>query len=860
MAPIPSLEFENDMLQQVNDEDSLCVVSKGIGLERLMIKIFMAYTEPEHIVFVIGSESDFESHVISYMENLETPVNRLPRIVTAAVSIAAREKLYREGGVLFISSTILVMDLLVDRVPVENVVGIVICDAHKILESNQDSFILRLYRMRNKDGFIKAFTQTPSALTRGFGTLDRVMRALFINQLFLWPRHDPRICKSLDTRTKPEVIEMRFTLTPLMESIQFAVMDLINMCLKEMKESNSSYFCDAEELTVENALTPNFSRLLRRQFEPIWNQLNYRTKRLIGDIKLLRQVLFSLTDDDCVTFFCLVESIRQSVKLDSHVADWIFWEPAETLFVASKERLIKGADLTAEDVDLEMNPKWTAFCETIEEIRSTVKESDPLKPLSSSSVLVLVREEGAIKKLSDVLEKGPENTLKELYAKTQFVMSAKKMELIEMDPSSSKGKIKKAKMTNLDKSAMSMSAIMDEFNEFREKEAVDDLEIIYHCPNYGYAKVEEILYSKVPWFVIMYDPDVEFIRRLEMYQATKCAPDSCKIYFFMFDASAEEQRYLTNLRKEKEAFELLAREKATMTQIAERDGKSGNHPDLERAVDLKLVGGRKGGISRRDIINQKIIVDMREFRSELPPLIHKRGIDVVPVTIEIGDYILTPDTCVERKSLSDLIGSLHSGRLYNQCSVMTRHYKRSILLIEFDENQPFNLRGKIGFGFNDKKLKTTSDAYDSLPKLILLTITFPQLSVIWSPSPTFSAEMFEYLKIDREQPDTDQALKMLGEQLPVEQNVDKYDLETKEFLLCLPGVNFHNVYRLMSKCLCILDLVKKSQNELAEILESEMNAKVLHEAVHSNLVTACVNDELKLKKRFDVKSRKMKRK
>ena len=715
--------------------------------------------------------------------------------------------------------------------------------------------------MKNKEGFIKAFTQTPSALTRGFGTLDRVMRALFINQIFLWPRHHPDICKSLDTRAKPDVIEMRFTLTPLMESIQFAVMDLINMCLKEMKESNSSYLCDADELTVENALTPNFSRLLRRQFEPIWNQLNYRTKRIIGDIKLLRQVLFSLTDDDCVTFYCLVESIRQSVKLDSQVSDWIFWEPAETLFAASKERLIKGS-LNASDVDLEMNPKWTAFCETIDEIRSTVRESDPLKPLSETTVLVLVREEGAIKKLNDVLEKGPEFTLNELYTKTKLVMQAKNLDPeFGKDSTIDSFKNKKMKLVNMEKSVMSMSAIMNEFNEFHETESSDDLEIIYHCPSYGYAKTEEILYSKVPWFVIMYDPDVEFIRRLEVYQATKCAPDKCKIYFFMFDASAEEQRYLTNLRKEKDAFESLIREKSTMTQIAERDGKSGIHPDLERSLDLKLTGGRKGGLSRRNIINQRVIVDMREFRSELPPLIHRRGMDIVPVTIEIGDYVLAPDTCVERKSLSDLIGSLHSGRLYNQCSVMTRHYKRSILLIEFDENRPFNLRGKIGFGFIDKRIKSSVEAYDSLPKLILLTITFPQLSLIWSPSPTFSAEMFEYLKIDREQPDVEQVLKVSEEQLPVEQNVDKYDLEAKEFLLCLPGVNFHNVYRLMSKCLCILDLVKKSQEELSEILESEMNSKVLYESLHSSLTTSCVNEEMKMRTKLDAKgTRKMKRK
>ena len=57
-------------------------------------------------------------------------------------------------------------------------------------------------------------------------------------------------------------------------------------------------------------------------------------------------------------------------------------------------------------------------------------------------------------------------------------------------------------------------------------------------------------------------------------------------------------------------------------------------------------------------------MDMREFRSELPSLLHKRGIDIDPVTLEVGDYILTPEICVERKSISDLIGSLYGVYLF----------------------------------------------------------------------------------------------------------------------------------------------------------------------------------------------------
>jgi len=54
---------------------------------------------------------------------------------------------------------------------------------------------------------------------------------------------------------------------------------------------------------------------------------------------------------------------------------------------------------------------------------------------------------------------------------------------------------------------------------------------------------------------------------------------------------------------------------------------------------------------------------MREFRSTLPSLIHAANVLVIPATLTVGDYILTPEICVERKSLSDLVSSFNSGRL-----------------------------------------------------------------------------------------------------------------------------------------------------------------------------------------------------
>ena len=105
----------------------------------------------------------------------------------------------------------------------------------------------------------------------------------------------------------------------------------------------------------------------------------------------------------------------------------------------------------------------------------------------------------------------------------------------------------------------------------------------------------------------------------------------------------------------------------------------------------------------------QVIVDVRELNSSLPGLLHAAGITVIPLTLTVGDYILSPGMCVERKSVPDLVQSLNNGRLlvvsfkwsrksaltrrfrYTQCELMSAHYKIPILLIEFEEHKAFSL-------------------------------------------------------------------------------------------------------------------------------------------------------------------------
>ena len=93
--------------------------------------------------------------------------------------------------------------------------------------------------------------------------------------------------------------------------------------------------------------------------------------------------------------------------------------------------------------------------------------------------------------------------------------------------------------------------------------------------------------------------------------------------------------------------------------------------------------------SKRDIL----IVDTREFSCTTPIFLHEKGFWLVPMVITVGDYILSDQICVERKSIGtgDLFSSFASGRLLQQVTNMERFFERPILLIEFDDSIEFKI-------------------------------------------------------------------------------------------------------------------------------------------------------------------------
>jgi DNA excision repair protein ERCC-4 len=270
--------------------------------------------------------------------------------------------------------------------------------------------------------------------------------------------------------------------------------------------------------------------------------------------------------------------------------------------------------------------------------------------------------------------------------------------------------------------------------------------------------------------------DLSIIRKLEIFK-NNSKDSNLRIYSMFYNNSSEEQLFIHSISNERENFKKLIFLKSKIIFpdlknlifnlkinqnlfIKKIDNNDDENLKLindkidenlqikndKNDENLKLKNDKNDDeikfipIERKTIL-KKVIIDVREFRSSLPSLLDKNNYIIIPITLKVGDYILTKDICIERKSLQDLEGSLKSGRLFTQSTNMQKYYKHFGVLIHYNQFDQFQL-------ISDQYLNTDYIQHHLMSnKLILLQIHFPRLKLFWSPNQSFAVDLFNNLKL-----------------------------------------------------------------------------------------------------------------
>ncbi|WNY26488.1 DEAD/DEAH box helicase [Methanolapillus ohkumae] len=131
-----------------------------------------------------------------------------------------------------------------------------------------------------------------------------------------------------------------------------------------------------------------------------------------------------------------------------------------------------------------------------------------------------------------------------------------------------------------------------------------------------------------------------------------------------------------------------------------RDAKNNTAPAKNQAEDS---GFFKPESESTDPI-LKILVDHREMKGGVPKYLEAQGIELKMAQLEVGDYVLSDDMAVERKSSADFAASLLDGKrnLFSQLVDLSRTYKKPALIVEGGDSMtaghminPNSIRGAL---------------------------------------------------------------------------------------------------------------------------------------------------------------------
>lgn len=446
------LRFEDIMQSYIKDsfaelynDDGMTVMGRGLGMPLMFSKFVQYYATkgsrdqivPQKLVLCINT-GDHDKSVRDILISEGVEDHNLPEVINNEVNAAERADLYLLGGCYFITSRILIVDLLDNKLDASKITGLLIYNAHRISESSIESFIVRVFRERNRTGFIKAFSEDPEQLQGGF-KIERLLRSLFLKKLFLWPRFRLEVAQALQRACQPEVVELSLPLTKHMLTIQNSVLVAMNTCLQELKKACPTL--ETSQWTLDNGLFHHFDSSIRSQLDPDWHRIAYRTKQIVSDLSVLRRLLDYLVRYDAFSFYYLLTKLHAASREQISPSLWLTSAAAEQVYRHAKARvyallpassphkwqrllgiqaLIKEAKQALQlqqvlDPVLECPPKWNLLQEIVKEIKaefiansseSQQQDDKDEKKKAAGRVLLIVRDELALNQLKDLLLHG----------------------------------------------------------------------------------------------------------------------------------------------------------------------------------------------------------------------------------------------------------------------------------------------------------------------------------------------------------------------------------------------------------------------------------------------------------------------
>ncbi|CEF62375.1 DNA repair endonuclease XPF [Strongyloides ratti] len=736
--------------------DVMIIMSNGLGVERIFLNELLAHTSIDKLILVLNT-SEIELHYL-FTEFCDMEPDVPPRCI---VGSSKREKIYNNGGVVFLTAQQLIGDILNEVVNFDKIAGIMIYDCTIVGKSDNLVHSIHRIKAKNHDVWIKAYTDNVRGINfhSSLTSLQAFYDSYKLKKVEFVCRFNEEVKSSLDNpqlmitsyecKLPKEILKIFDT---LVEIIIREYNDLLAIASSsygfEKREDDGPLFCMYKKTGVEFMLKSKSASIEDGHLV------------LLRNLDNMRVVLRGIVNLDAISLYELIHLLERRNETSNQLRfEDRVWEKRPD-FRSIKESIYK----LATKLDSFGRPtcytpvKWTI----IEDIVSQVKETIKSRP---GHVLVLGSSDDVCIILRQLLKSGRQMLLKHLVSSARDLFDKGNVDLIENIEDDSLWDIDKIKyfctdyFYNEEKNEIwyidSLKAIKRKPSKHpsnapvkkkirteggNDKESQEQFEpyLLVASSNDKFT-VLRLLKKYQPRFVISYSPDLSITRMLEVQNALMAKENKTIEYFSIANKEYELQNYQALIHNEGMCFQRLIKQLSSVATSHDDDSFVFHDVEL-RVARLKCI------YANIDLDEEQqtpmVIVDSREFASELPFELGKLGMKLVPQTLEVGDYILSPDTCLERKAIDDLTISLSQGRIFKQCEEMFRYYKNVILLIESGEKFEANRRGADPFKGDLSKFSR-----DVKLKFCVLLRSYPKLTVLWFMSPKKSAKYLMELKM-----------------------------------------------------------------------------------------------------------------
>jgi DNA excision repair protein ERCC-4 len=204
----------------------------------------------------------------------------------------------------------------------------------------------------------------------------------------------------------------------------------------------------------------------------------------------------------------------------------------------------------------------------------------------------------------------------------------------------------------------------------------------------------------------------------------------------------------------------------------------------------------------------RIVVDEREKNSNIPELLKNAGAVIDFTQLKVGDYIVSSETAVERKTVRDLISSIYDGRLFLQCSDLVKHYQKPLLVVQGNIAELAEAPEDVEDTDTKLHAERVSLAYDAL----ITVATEFRIPIIHTPSAEQTAQLLVTL-VNRslcEGKATGPLLRKIKKENPIY-------IQQLSVLASLPGVGEKLAVRMLKKFHTPIRALNASAAELATI-------------------------------------------